>query len=179
MDRQDIITTLSAIIKEDIRNDINLGIEKGIDHYLQRTDRELYLRSAVYNDRRNLIHVLDGNEVMKLWGDIKPEFTDMIDRYMQNCKKRKMTKDIKSTAANAVIKEAMDKAGLEYSFYGQAYRAKILFPVCKNRSIVFYLTYSKLHEQLPEVIESLKLIKRGMKGLGANVTISKTLDSSI
>ena len=178
MDRLDIISKLSAIVKEDIRSDINMGIEKTSEKYLQTVNRELYMR-VTYSGRRSLLHRMTDKDIKALWEDIKPELTEMIDNYIQACKKRKMTKDIKATAAQAVIKEAMEEAGLKFNFQGQAYRAKLFCPICKNRSLIFYITYSKLYEQLPEVIKSLKLIKEGMKGLGENVTVNKTYDNII
>ena len=84
-----------------------------------------------------------------------------------------MTKDIKSSSAKAVIAAAMKEAGLKYRYTGQTHRAKVSVLITKDRCLTVYIAYSRLNDQLPGIIQSLKNIKQELDALGGGITISK------
>ena len=88
-----------------------------------------------------------------------------------------MTKDIKASSAKAVIDAAMKEAGLKYRYTGQTHRAKLSVLITKDRCLTLYIAYSKLNDQLPRIIQSLKVIKGELEVLGSSITINKTQGS--
>jgi hypothetical protein len=88
-----------------------------------------------------------------------------------------MTKDIKSSSAKAVIAAAMKDAGLKYRYSGQTHRAKLSVLITKDRYLTVYIAYSKLNEQLPRIINSLKVIKGELDAIGSSITINKAQGS--
>lgn len=92
---------------------------------------------------------------------------------LKQLRHKKMTKDIKSSSAKAVLAAAMKDAGLKYRYIGQTHRAKLSVLITKDRCLTVYLAYSKLNDQLPHVIQSLKNIKHELDTLGNGITISK------
>jgi hypothetical protein len=75
--------------------------------------------------------------------------------------------------ARAAIKAAMQEAGLKHQFTGQTYRARVSVLITQNRAITIYISYKKMHEQLPRIIESLKLICQEIDCLGKDVIVNK------
>ena len=68
---------------------------------------------------------------------------------------------------------AMKEAGLKHQFTAQTHRAKVSVLITDNRALTTYISYKKLYDQLPNVIESLKIIRHELKSLGSLVTINK------
>ena len=173
MDKQALLKTISDYIKTSIREDVRIGFEKPVSHYLDSAKREIRSRHA-FSKHSGLLKRLTNRDVEKCCQEINDELVDIINGYIHEYKNKKMTKEIKATTAQAVIKAAMQEAGLKHHFIAQTYRAKVLYPICPNRYLAFYITYSRLQEQLPQVIESLKKIEEGMNGLGKNPTINRS-----
>ena len=98
---------------------------------------------------------------------------EMNTNLLKQLRHKKMTKDIKSSSAKAVLAAAMKDAGLKYRYTGQTHRAKLSVLITKDRCLTVYLAYSKLNDQLPHVIRSLKNIKHELDTLGNGITISK------
>ena len=172
MDKQATVKAISAILKESIREDINTGVDSPASYYLDKAKREVMSR-FVFTRNRGLLKRWTNADAKKFCEEVCEELVDIINGYLHDYKNKRLAKEIKATSAQAVIKAAMQEAGLKHQFVAQTYRAKILYPICKNRCLSFYITYSKLHEQLPHVILSLKMIEEGMKGLGKNPTINR------
>ena len=44
----------------------------------------------------------------------------------------------------------------------------------KGRGLLFYIPYKKLHEQLPKIMESLKIIRQELETFGNNASVIRT-----
>lgn len=175
MERQEYIDKLLKVLKDNIRYDISIGHERSLNEYLGM-GMEIFKRT--YRQDKNLTRSRiwsreNTAEITMFWMDIKQDLTKGVEMYIQNIKHRKLTKEINSTTAKATIKVAMQEAGLKHQFVGQTYRAKVSVLIGKNRSLTFYIPYSKMNEKLPQIIESLKLIQNEMREIGDNVTLNK------
>jgi hypothetical protein len=162
-------------IKDVIKNEVSSGNDKGEAHYLSLC---LNLLKRFYQmDRKwSRFHAWSyesTEEVAHIWNTIQPELSEFIQDYLKQLRHKKMTKDIKSSSAKAVIAAAMKDAGLKYRYSGQTHRAKLSVLITKDRCLTVYLAYSKLNDQLPHVIQSLKNIKHELDTLGNGITISK------
>lgn len=162
-------------IKDVIKNEVSSGNDKGEAHYLSLC---LDLLKRFYQMDRNWsrFHAWSyesTEEVVHIWNTIQPELSEFIQDYLKELRHKKMTKDIKSSSAKAVIAAAMKDAGLKYRYTGQTHRAKLSVLITKDRCLTVYLAYSKPNDQLPHVIQSLKNIKHELDTLGNGITISK------
>jgi hypothetical protein len=162
-------------IKDVIKNEVSSGNDKGEAHYLSLC---VDLLKRFYQMDRNWsrFHAWSyesTEEVAHIWNTIQPELAEFIQDYLKQLRHKKMTKDIKSSSAKAVIAAAMKDAGLKYRYSGQTHRAKLSVLITKDRCLTVYLAYSKLNDQLPHVIQSLKNIKHELDTLGNGITISK------
>lgn len=162
-------------IKDVIKNEVSSGNDKGEAHYLSLC---VDLLKRFYQMDRNWsrFHAWSyesTEEVVHIWNTIQPELAEFIQDYLKQLRHKKMTKDIKSSSAKAVIAAAMKDAGLKYRYTGQTHRAKLSVLITKDRCLTVYLAYSKLNDQLPHVIQSLKNIKHELDTLGNAFTISK------
>ena len=162
-------------IKDVIKNEVSSGNDKGEAHYLSLC---VDLLKRFYQMDRNWsrFHAWSyesTEEVVHIWNTIQPELSEFIQDYLKQLRHKKMTKDIKSSSAKAVIAAAMKDAGLKYRYTGQTHRAKLSVLITKDRCLTVYLAYSKLNDQLPHVIQSLKNIKHELDTLGNGITISK------
>jgi hypothetical protein len=108
---------------------------------------------------------------------MKPDLIAAIEDYIKDRRSRKMTKEIKSASAYAMIKAAMREADLRFQYCGQTYRARVSVLVTPKSALTLYISYKKINEQLPKVMESLKLIKKGMEVLGDNTSLSKAYNT--
>lgn len=162
-------------IKDVIKNEVSSGNDKGEAHYLSLC---VDLLKRFYQMDRNWsrFHAWSyesTEEVAHIWNTIQPELSEFIQDFLKELRHKKMTKDIKSSSAKAVIAAAMKDAGLKYRYSGQTHRAKLSVLITKDRCLTVYLAYSKLNDQLPHVIQSLKNIKHELDTLGNAFTISK------
>ena len=162
-------------LKASIRYDVNSGIDRPCSEYLDRALENLKGRyqAAHKRSRYHTWTIGSGREVVEIWMKIQPEILSAIEKYLQEFRHKKLTKEIKATTAKAAIKAAMQEAGLKHQFTGQTYRAKVSVLITRNRALTIYISYKKMHEQLPRVIESLKLICQEIDCLGKDVLINK------
>ena len=84
-----------------------------------------------------------------------------------------MTREIRATSAQAVIAEAMKDAGLKHKFIAQVHRAKVLVLIGGNSCITFHVLYSRLMQDLPRIIDSLKIINEQVENIGSKVFFAK------
>ena len=162
-------------IKDGIKNEVSSGNDKGEAHYLSLC-LDLLKRFYQMDRKWSRFHAWSyesTEEVAHIWNTIQPELSEFIQDYLKQLRHKKMTKDIKSSSAKAVIAAAMKDAGLKYRYTGQTHRAKLSVLITKDRCLTVYLAYSKLNDQLPHVIQSLKNIKHELDTLGNAFTISK------
>ena len=166
-------------IKDVIKNEVSSGNDKGEAHYLSLC-LDLLKRFYQMDRKWSRFHAWSyesTEEVAHIWNTIQPELSEFIQDYLKELRHKKMTKDIKSSSAKAVIAAAMKDAGLKYRYTGQTHRAKLSVLITKDRCLTVYLAYSKLNDQLPHVIQSLKNIKHELDTLGNGITISKAPDA--
>lgn len=162
-------------LKEAIKYDIAAGIDRPMNEYLDRALEDLKRRFQMVNkwSRYKPWTAEDRKEVIDIWHDIKPEILSAIEKNLYEFKQKKLTMEIKVATARAAIKAAMHEAGLKHHFIGQTHRAKVSVILTPNRALTFYVSYKKLYDQLPRIIESLKLIRQELEHLGNNVSINK------
>lgn len=162
-------------LKASIRYDINSGIDRPCSEYLDRALENLKGRyqAAHKRSRYHTWTIGSGREVVEIWMKIQPEILSAIEKYLQEFRHKKLTKEIKATTAKAAIKAAMQEAGLKHHFTGQTHRAKVSVLITHNRALTIYISYKNMNEQIPRAIESLKLIRQELEGLGNNISINK------
>ena len=166
-------------IKDVIKNEVSSGNDKGEAHYLSLC-LDLLKRFYQMDRKWSRFHAWSyesTEEVAHIWNTIQPELSEFIQDYLKELRHKKMTKDIKSSSAKAVIAAAMKDAGLKYRYTGQTHRAKLSVLITKDRCLTLYIAYSKLNEQLPRIIQSLKVIKGELEVLGSSITINKAQGS--
>ena len=166
-------------IKDVIKNEVSSGNDKGEAHYLSLC-LDLLKRFYQMDRKWSRFHAWSyesTEEVAHIWNTIQPELSEFIQDYLKQLRHKKMTKDIKSSSAKAVIAAAMKDAGLKYRYSGQTHRAKLSVLITKDRYLTVYIAYSKLNEQLPRIINSLKVIKGELDVIGSSLTINKAQGS--
>ena len=166
-------------IKDVIKNEVSSGNDKGEAHYLSLC-LDLLKRFYQMDRKWSRFHAWSyesTEEVAHIWNTIQPELSEFIQDYLKQLRHKKMTKDIKSSSAKAVIAAAMKDAGLKYRYSGQTHRAKLSVLITKDRYLTVYIAYSKLNEQLPRIINSLKVIKGELDAIGSSITINKAQGS--
>jgi hypothetical protein len=166
-------------LKEIIRFDVNAGSEKNPTEYMDSALENLKRRYQMVNkmSRYQAWTIGTRKEVSDIWIEIQPDILASIEKHLQEFKHRKLTKDIKVTTARAAIKAAMQEAGFKHHFVGQTHRAKVSVLITTNRALTTYISYKKLYDQLPHVIESIKAIRQELESLGSLVTINKVYDT--
>ena len=167
-------------LKESIKYDVNSGIDKSITEYMDSALEHLKRQFELVNKRSRyqVWTIQNRQELLSLWMTIQPEVLSGIERLVQDIKRKKMTKEIKAMSAKAVIKDAMQEAGLKHHFTGQTHRAKVSVLLPPSRALTIYISYKKMNEQLPRIIESLKIIRQELESLGGNVSINKAFNIS-
>ena len=166
-------------IKDVIKNEVSSGNDKGVAHYLSLC-LDLLKRFYQMDRKWSRFHAWSyesTEEVAHIWNTIQPELSEFIQDYLKQLRHKKMTKDIKSSSAKAVIAAAMKDAGLKYRYSGQTHRAKLSVLITKDRYLTVYIAYRKLNEQLPRIINSLKVIKGELDAIGSSITINKAQGS--
>lgn len=166
-------------IKDVIKNEVSSGNDKGEAHYLSLC-LDLLKRFYQMDRKWSRFHAWSyesTEEVAHIWNTIQPELSEFIQDYLKQLRHKKMTKDIKSSSAKAVIAAAMKDAGLKYRYSGQTHRAKLSVLITKDRYLTVYIAYRKLNEQLPRIINSLKVIKGELDAIGSSITINKAQGS--
>jgi hypothetical protein len=179
MTQEDYLLYVMDILKPMIRHNISIGVDKTLDQYLniafQNVGNSYHTpgkwTKLMFWTREN------ENEFMCLWLKMKPDLLAAIEKYIKVCKNRKLTKDIKSATAYAMIKSAMGAADLRFQYTGQTHRAKVSVLIASNRAITLYIPYKRINEYLPQIMESLNLIKKGMETLDNNTTIDRAYNT--
>lgn len=179
LEYKDYVLRIISTIKDVLKNEVSSGTDKGEAHYLSMC---LDLLKRLYQmDRKwSRFHAWSyesTEEVSHIWNTIQPELAEFIEGHLKQLRSKKMTKDIKASSAKAVIDAAMKEAGLKYRYTGQTHRAKLSVLITKDRCLTLYIAYSKLNDQLPRIIQSLKVIKGELEVLGSSITINKAQGS--
>ena len=179
LEYKDYVLRIISTVKDVLKNAVSSGTDKGEVHYLSMC---LDLLKRLYQmDRKwSRFHAWSyesTEEVSHIWNTIQPELAEFIEGHLKQLRSKKMTKDIKASSAKAVIDAAMKEAGLKYRYTGQTHRAKLSVLITKDRCLTVYIAYSKLNEQLPRIIQSLKVIKGELEVLGSSITINKAQGS--
>ena len=179
LEYKDYVLRIISTLKDVLKNEVSSGTDKGEAHYLSMC---LDLLKRLYQmDRKwSRFHAWSyesTEEVSHIWNTIQPELAEFIEGHLKQLRSKKMTKDIKASSAKAVIDAAMKEAGLKYRYTGQTHRAKLSVLITKDRCLTLYIAYSKLNEQLPRIIQSLKVIKGELEVLGSSITINKAQGS--
>ena len=172
-------STLIENLKVFIKYDVEAGIDRSIQEYLDRSLAKLKRHYQIVNKKGEYQAWTQEslNEVIGMWMEMQPEVIATIDKYLKEFKLKKLTKEINATSAKIVIQEAMEEAGLKHQFTAQMHRAKVSVLLTRNKALTIYISYKKLHQDLPRIMESLKLIRKEFETLGANISINKVYDS--
>ena len=179
LEYKDYVLRIISTLKDVLKNEVSSGTDKGEAYYLSMC---LDLLKRLYQmDRKwSRFHAWSyesTEEVSHIWNTIQPELAEFIEGHLKQLRSKKMTKDIKASSAKAVIDAALKEAGLKYRYTGQTHRAKLSVLITKDRCLTVYIAYSKLNEQLPHIIQSLKVIKGELEVLGSSITINKAQGS--
>lgn len=179
LEYKDYVLRIISTLKDVLKNEVSSGTDKGEAHYLSMC---LDLLKRLYQmDRKwSRFHAWSyesTEEVSHIWNTIQQELAEFIEGHLKQLRSKKMTKDIKASSAKAVIDAAMKEAGLKYRYTGQTHRAKLSVLITKDRCLTLYIAYSKLNDQLPRIIQSLKVIKGELEVLGSSITINKAQGS--
>ena len=179
LEYKDYVLRIISTLKDVLKNEVSSGTDKGEAYYLSMC---LDLLKRLYQmDRKwSRFHAWSyesTEEVSHIWNTIQPELAEFIEGHLKQLRSKKMTKDIKASSAKAVIDAALKEAGLKYRYTGQTHRAKLSVLITKDRCLTVYIAYSKLNEQLPRIIQSLKVIKGELEVLGSSITINKAQGS--
>ena len=179
LEYKDYVLRIISTLKDVLKNEVSSGTDKSEAHYLSMC---LDLLKRLYQmDRKwSRFHAWSyesTEEVSHIWNTIQPELAEFIEGHLKQLRSKKMTKDIKASSAKAVIDAALKEAGLKYRYTGQTHRAKLSVLITKDRCLTVYIAYSKLNEQLPRIIQSLKVIKGELEVLGSSITINKAQGS--
>ena len=179
LEYKDYVLRIISTLKDVLKNEVSSGTDKGEAHYLSMC---LDLLKRLYQmDRKwSRFHAWSyesTEEVSHIWNTLQPELAEFIEGHLKQLRSKKMTKDIKASSAKAVIDAALKEAGLKYRYTGQTHRAKLSVLITKDRCLTVYIAYSKLNEQLPRIIQSLKVIKGELEVLGSSITINKAQGS--
>ena len=175
MDTNTYIAAVKDVLKPIIKNDITAGYDRPLNQYV---DRALEVVKNTYKSQKNMKsfgfwNSQNKSEIVHLWEHLIPQVVALIESLVKEFRSKKMMKEIKMASAKALVKEAMEQAGLDYKFEGQTYRAKISVLLAPGRALTVYIAYSKINEQLEGVVKSLKVIVGELENLGKNFSINK------
>lgn len=175
MERQKYLESIFQSLKSIIKTDVESGLEKSVSHYLDRalTQLKQEYKNGKSWSRFNVWPSENVKDVVQIWESIKPEVLEGINGYLKQYRSQKMTREIRATSAQAVIAEAMKDAGLKHKFIAQVHRAKVLVLIGGNSCITFHVLYSRLMQDLPRIIDSLKIINEQVENIGSKVLFAK------
>ena len=175
MERQKYLESILQSLKSIIKTDVDSGLEKSVSHYLDRalTQLKQEYKSGKSWSRFSVWPSENVKDVVQIWESIKPEVLEGINGYLKQYRSQKMTREIRATSAQAVIAEAMKDAGLKHKFIAQLHRAKVLVLIGGNSCITFHVLYSRLMQDLPRIIDSLKIINEQVENIGSKVLFAK------
>jgi hypothetical protein len=175
MERQKYMESILQSQKSIIKTDVDSGLEKSVSHYLDRalTQLKQEYKNGKSWSRFSVWPSENVKDVVQIWESIKPEVLEGINGYLKQYRSQKMTREIRATSAQAVIAEAMKDAGLKHKFIAQVHRAKVLVLIGGNSCITFHVLYSRLMQDLPRIIDSLKIINEQVENIGSKVLFAK------
>ena len=175
MERQKYLESILQSLKSIIKTDVDSGLEKSVSHYLDRalTQLKQEYKNGKSWSRFNVWPSENVKDVVQIWESIKPEVLEGINGCLKQYRSQKMTREIRATSAQAVIAEAMKDAGLKHKFIAQVHRAKVLVLIGGNSCITFHVLYSRLMQDLPRIIDSLKIINEQVENIGSKVLFAK------
>lgn len=175
MERQKYLESILQSLKSIIKTDVDSGLEKSVSHYLDRalTQLKQEYKNGKSWSRFNVWPSENVKDVVQIWESIKLEVLEGINGYLKQYRSQKMTREIRATSAQAVIAEAMKEAGLKHKFIAQVHRAKVLVLIGGNSCITFHVLYSRLMQDLPRIIDSLKIINEQVENIGSKVLFAK------
>lgn len=175
MERQKYLESILQSQKSIIKTDVDSGLEKSVSHYLDRalTQLKQEYKNGKSWSRFSVWPSENVKDVVQIWESIKPEVLEGINGYLKQYRSQKMTREIRATSAQAVIAEAMKDAGLKHKFIAQVHRAKVLVLIGGNSCITFHVLYSRLMQDLPRIIDSLKIINEQVENIGSKVLFTK------
>lgn len=175
MERQKYLESILQSLKSIIKTDVDSGLEKSVSHYLDRalTQLKQEYKNGKSWSRFSVWPSENVKDVVQIWESIKPEVLEGINGYLKQYRSQKMTREIRATSAQAVIAEAMKEAGLKHKFIAQVHRAKVLVLIGGNSCITFHVLYSRLMQDLPRIIDSLKIINEQVENIGSKVLFAK------
>jgi hypothetical protein len=175
MERQKYLESILQSQKSIIKTDVDSGLEKSVSHYLDRalTQLKQEYKNGKSWSRFSVWPSENVKDVVQIWESIKPEVLEGINGYLKQYRSQKMTREIRATSAQAVIAEAMKDAGLKHKFIAQVHRAKVLVLIGGNSCITFHVLYSRLMQDLPRIIDSLKIINEQVENIGSKVLFAK------
>lgn len=175
MERQKYLESILQSLKSIIKTDVDSGLEKSVSHYLDRalTQLKQEYKNGKSWSRFSVWPSENVKDVVQIWESIKPEVLEGINGYLKQYRSQKMTREIRATSAQAVIAEAMKDAGLKHKFIAQMHRAKVLVLIGGNSCITFHVLYSRLMQDLPRIIDSLKIINEQVENIGSKVLFAK------
>ena len=175
MERQKYLGSILQSLKSIIKTDVDSGLEKSVSHYLDRalTQLKQEYKNGKSWSRFSVWPSENVKDVVQIWESIKPEVLEGINGYLKQYRSQKMTREIRATSAQAVIAEAMKDAGLKHKFIAQVHRAKVLVLIGGNSCITFHVLYSRLMQDLPRIIDSLKIINVQVENIGSKVLFAK------
>ena len=175
MERQKYLESILQSQKSIIKTDVDSGLEKSVSQYLDRalTQLKQEYKNGKSWSRFSVWPSENVKDVVQIWESIKPEVLEGINGYLKQYRSQKMTREIRATSAQAVIAEAMKDAGLKHKFIAQVHRAKVLVLIGGNSCITFHVLYSRLMQDLPRIIDSLKIINEQVENIGSKVLFAK------
>ena len=175
MERQKYLESILQSQKSIIKTDVDSGLEKSVSHYLDRalTQLKQEYKNGKSWSRFNVWPSENVKDVVQIWESIKPEVLEGINGYLKQYRSQKMTREIRATSAQAVIAEAMKDAGLKHKFIAQVHRAKVLVLIGGNSCITFHVLSSRLMQDIPRIIDSLKIINEQVENIGSKVLFAK------
>ena len=178
MQTSELLIELKKLLNDVIRESVKSGgdnseadfVNRG-HYYLKRLILGEYIGKGRFFNRRSK----DQANLENIWNEIRPEIEKHVADCLKKCRSKKMITEIRQLTAQSVIKEAMDKAGMECLIILQTYRAKVAVKLGKSNKFVFYISYKRTKEDLDKCIPAAKTLIEVMNNLGGLASIQKLL----
>ena len=99
-------------LKELIRSDVNAGMDRNPGEYMDRALENMKRRYQMANkmSRYQAWSIRNRKDLMDIWAAIQSDILTGVEKYMKDCKHKKLTKEIRMATARAAIKAAMQEA---------------------------------------------------------------------
>lgn len=177
--KQEVLDIMIAAVKAEIKHNITYLVASGMN--VAESDQ---LRKAYSSFQRKYTAKIDRRrfsswtseyqkEIDRIWRDVEPEMAALISECLRKSRIKKITKDIRSSAAEAAITIAMEEAGLHYQIELQTYRAKVSVLVNEKSKVIFYINYKKMTEEISQTVIAVKEIISQVNCLGKGAVLSR------